>query len=87
MSLALAYSSPAGLEAKTLPVGGKTVLFIGDYSIDSHDFAVLVEYYLQNTDLDRDDPRLQLLECIKSMETKEGFNPPAERLWSPLSSV
>lgn len=79
MSLELSFTKPHPIEAKTypslMPVAGELKRFVqlGDYSIPIDDFCALVEYVLTNTDLDQDDPRLDLVEKIKHLKVVDGF--------------
>jgi hypothetical protein len=47
---------------------------VGDYYIQADEFAELVMYYLTNTDLSEDDPRLGLMKRIRRLENATGFN-------------
>lgn len=79
MSLELSYTKPFPIIAKTLPMfmpvadGLKKFVQLGDYSIPMDEFCILVEYVLTNTDLDPDDPRLELVNKIKHIRIVDGF--------------
>lgn len=83
MSLELSNSYPDKLSVKThavhLPVTGrgddrKQIVLLGDYEIPMEDFCELALYVLTNTDLDPNDPRLQLVNRVKSLRVIDGFN-------------
>jgi hypothetical protein len=57
----------------------KTV-FLGDYEISIEDFVCMVKYFMTNTDIYSGDPRLELLEWMKSLTEVDGFNPKGKRL-------
>jgi len=77
MSLQLANSQPP-IEAKTFGPGiqmfgmSDAVLLV-DYKIPIDDFCCLVEYVLTNTDVRPDDPRLKLVELIKTAHLVKGW--------------
>lgn len=81
MSLILDTSNPPGLEVKTFGFGsmGNTV-HIGDYEISPADFKEMVIYVLTNTDLEPDDPRLELVRVIQAMIPVAGHNPGRDKL-------
>ena len=56
------------------------VVHLGEYEISMKDFLCTAEYVLTNTDLEVDDPRLQFVRCVKSMEIVNGYNPDGKRL-------
>lgn len=71
---------PARLGIKTFGLGIDTI-FLGDYEISLEDFLFAAHYVLTNTDLEGpEDPRLQFLKCIRSMEEVEGYMKGAKRL-------
>lgn len=83
MSIELSLSYPKGLSAKTqgvkLPVTGrgherKQLLMLGDYEIPMEDFCELALYVLTNTDLDKDDPRVALVDRVRAMKVVDGYN-------------
>jgi hypothetical protein len=76
MSLVL-EDSPSGtgkILAKTFDAS-KVLLHGQENSleIDSKDFCVLVLYFLTNTDLVENDPRLDLIEKVKSLKQIPGY--------------
>ena len=72
MSLCLNRGTkPEGLEIKMFPMGGQVVL-LGDYEITMEDFLIAVHYVLTNTNLTEGDPRLQFVECVRSMQVTKG---------------
>lgn len=78
MSLVLSNSKPDGLTAKTFgdlcrSNSGEQVVIIGDYVIPMSDFVVLVMYVLTNSELDENDPRLQLVAQVKNMGVVPDF--------------
>ena len=48
--------------------------------VSFEDFCYLVEYFMENTDLVEDDPRLLLLEKLKKMKIIDGWNKGKKRL-------
>jgi hypothetical protein len=82
MSLTLDLGTkPAGLAIKTYGFGpmGQTV-YLGDYEISLKDFLIATEYVLTNTDLDPDDPRLEFVKAVGSMQETDGYNKGGKRL-------
>jgi len=79
MSIALHNSKPEGLVARSPGIGSPSIIYIGDYEIPMNDFADLVCHVFTNTDIVRDDPRLELKRKIASLELKEGFNEGSKR--------
>ena len=65
-------TNPDGLTAKTMGVGDE-VVFLGDYQISMEDFLILAHYVLTNSNLTKDDPRLQFVESVRNMEVVEGY--------------
>lgn len=47
---------------------GNDFMSLGEYDISYEDFCCLIHYFLTNTDLEKDDPRLVLMKRIKSMK-------------------
>ncbi|MFH1170672.1 MAG: hypothetical protein V1704_03900 [Candidatus Vogelbacteria bacterium] len=89
MSLCLNMGTrPAGLEVKTYGFGsmGNTV-HLGDYEISLEDFLIATQYVLTNTDLVPNDPRLQFVKCVQSMEEVRGHNPNGKHLESPVPPI
>lgn len=82
MSLILNMGTkPYGLRVKTFGFGSRlNTVYLGDYEISLEDFLVAAEYVLTNTDLEPNDPRLQFVERVKSMEEVDGYNPGRKRL-------
>jgi hypothetical protein len=74
MSLTLSYSKPQDLDVKTLGLPGCNVVLLGDYQIPMEDFCEMVKYVLTNTDLEPEDPRLELLEFVKGLKPVDGWN-------------
>lgn len=78
MSLELSFTKPK-VTVMTPPTymyterGPCKVILLGEYEIPLDDFCKLVEYVLTNTDLDANDPRLELVDKIKRMEIVDGF--------------
>ena len=70
MSLSLDLGTkPDGLEIKTYGFDGmRNVVHIGSYEISIIDFLYAAHYVLTNTALEPNDPRLQFVKCVKSME-------------------
>ena len=84
MSLTLSNSNPAFLVARSLSFGNlKGIVTIGEYKIPMKDFVELIYYVLTNTDLEEDDPRLNLLERIKLLEKTDGWNKGRKKLSLP----
>jgi hypothetical protein len=94
MSLELSGSLPI-ITAKSFFVGGGVELYGDkiDIQIPLSDFCALIEYVLENTDLERDipeiqngitvltdDPRIALIEKIRNAKVVKGFNPNRTRL-------
>jgi len=74
MSLRLAMGTkPLNLEIKTSGLT-PTVVFLGDYEISLEDWIEATMYVLTNTDLEKDDPRLQFLDRVKRLKVVTGFN-------------
>ncbi|MCK5466074.1 hypothetical protein KAI56_01065 [Candidatus Parcubacteria bacterium] len=72
-----------GLEVKTFgfEFGDKDgIINFGDHEIPIKSFLVAVEYVLENSELIENDPRLEFIECIKSMEIVDGFDSGRKRL-------
>lgn len=65
-------TKPKNLEVKTWGLGSD-VVFFGDYEISIEDFLIAAHYVLTNTNLSKNDPRLQFVECVRSMQVTEGF--------------
>ena len=77
---------PAELWIKSLGMKhSPTVVCISKYKIPIKDFLDIVEYVMTNTDLTHDDPRLQFLKVIESMEKVQGYNPGAKHLQNSIS--
>lgn len=70
-------TKPEGLPVKTfgIPGGinGKDVVFLGDYEISIEDFLIAAHYVLTNSNLTENDPRLQFVECVRSMQMVKGY--------------
>ena len=62
-------TKPDGLPIKS----GFGKILIGDYQLTMEDFAAMVRYVIRNTDLQEDDPRIELVEQIKKLRIVEGF--------------
>ena len=75
MSLSLDQGTkPEGLEVKTWGVVGlKSVVHLGDYEISMADFLSVAQYVLTNTNLDPNDPRLEFVKWVKSLEQVKGY--------------
>jgi hypothetical protein len=81
MFLVLAQGTkPLGLEVKTGMPGTLPDVRLGDYEISMSDFCEAVLYVLTNTNLEPNDPRLYLVEKIKSMKEVESYNGRGKRL-------
>lgn len=82
MSLILDGSNPI-ISAQSCSFGNlKGVVVIGEYEIPMEDFGRLVYYVFTNTDLEENDPRLNLLGRIKLLEITDGWNKGGKRLSS-----
>lgn len=81
MSMELSHSAPK-VTAFTMPDGDITNLCTRGISIDipMKDFVLLVQYVLTNTDLNKDDPRLALVEAIMETAVINGYNEGHKRL-------
>jgi hypothetical protein len=81
MSLELSYSDPK-ITAKTNFFENTVMLYHpgSEISISMTDFCYLVEYVLENTDLFKDDPRLELVEKIKKFKIVPGYNHGGSRI-------
>lgn len=55
-------------------------VIIGGKTIGLSDFAKLVVYFLQNADIQPDDPRLELIEMCRPAVIGEGWNPGGKRI-------
>jgi hypothetical protein len=53
---------------------------VGDYYVNTSDFAELVMYFFTNTDLETGDIRNVLLDRIKRLHMTDGYNPGNVRL-------
>lgn len=73
-------SKPDGLEAKTFGLHGDFTVFIGEYELSMEDLFILTHYVLTNGDLQKDDPRRQFIDCIRSMREVEGHNAAISRM-------
>lgn len=89
MSLSLNLGTrPAGVEIKTFGFGSmEGIVHLGGYEISMADFLMAVAYVLTNTDLKPGDPRLQFMECVRSMKVVDGYNPNTKRLESSVPPV
>jgi len=67
-------TDPKGLEVKTYGLTSLPHVRIGDYEVSMKDFCYMVEYVMTNTDLEPDDPRIELKKSIGSMHLVAGFN-------------
>ena len=67
-------TDPKGLEVKTYGLESMPHVRIGDYEISMKDFRYMVEYVMTNTDLEKNDPRIDLKESITSMNLVNGYN-------------
>lgn len=63
---------PDGLPVRTLPIS-ENLVFLGDYEISLEDFLIAAHYVLTNSNLKKDDPRLQFVECVRSMTIVDGY--------------
>jgi len=62
---------------------GKPGVFLkipGFATIPAEEFCKIVEYFLTNYDLVKDDPRLKLVEFVKGLQEVEGYNDGRRRL-------
>jgi hypothetical protein len=78
MSMTLFNSG--GIDCKSFSKGnGKGLMDnqirVGDYCIDTSDFAELVMYFFTNTDLEDLDIRYKLAHRIRELTGSVGFNP------------
>lgn len=88
MSLLLEQNTkPAGVEVKTsfgnrVWLGTRPGNFIGDAEIDMSmdDFCAVVEYVMTNTNLDPEDPRLELQKRICALRVVTGWGDDGKRL-------
>lgn len=72
MSIRLSNTLPPDTTAKALDDAAGTVL-VGDLEIPASDFCELVRYFLSNTNLRDDDPRLLLVEQIRTTGFSDGW--------------
>ena len=84
MSLQLSHSSPQVI-AKSGIYGSSLVLYDPDhakpdYFLTAEDVCHLIQYFLENTDLEEGDPRFSLIEKIKNFKIVEGWNPDRKRI-------
>ena len=86
MTLALENGTkPDGLQTKVHDLfGNKDIVMIGDYTLSMEDFLSLAAYALNNTDLKKDDPRLQFVEHVRNMEVVEGWDEGGKKLLSKV---
>ena len=72
-------SSPDGMVAQTLHGGNRLIIShaqtMAPIVLSAVDMAYLVRYWLTNTDLVPDDPRVALVEEIKGYQQLPGHNP------------
>ncbi len=92
MSLALNLGTkPEGLEIKTwgdmLGPDPLQTIHLGEYEISMVDFLYAAAYVLTNTNLEKNDPRLQFVEYIRAMKVIEGYHPGGKRLKSDVPPV
>jgi hypothetical protein len=90
MSLILAYSIPKVIcKTGTPSVKNGRILVDNnlnisheniDIDINQEDFCALISYFLTNTDLVENDPRLELVKAIKKYKIKEGYNKNNKRI-------
>lgn len=66
-----------GVDVKTHVTG---CVVLGDKTISMTDFAEIVLYVMTNTDLEVNDPRLELIEGIKSLKITDGYHYDSRRL-------
>ena len=59
----------------------ETHVRVGDCYLTMEDFCYLVVYALTNSDLQRDDCRLHLIDTIKKLQPVEGWNEGKKKLW------
>ncbi len=50
------------------------MVFIGEYEVSMEDFSAMVLYVLTNTDLEENDPRIELVKNIKNLMITTGWN-------------
>ncbi len=60
---------------------------IGSETVGVKDFCMLVHYVLTNMDLAPNDPRRQLVDCVRAMREEDGFNVGGKRLESNLRPI
>jgi hypothetical protein len=77
MSLVLAHSEPSGTEIKTLDA---QTVYLGPLEISMSDFACAVIYVLTNTNLEENDPRVELVRAVKRLVEVDGFGHSGKRL-------
>lgn len=70
MSLILSDAKPSNLQIKTWGTGPEEIVYLGEYKIPIKDFLCAACYVLTNTDLRKNDPRLQFKKCVRSMRVK-----------------
>lgn len=92
MSLILSYSKPSGIEVKTWgeirkDERGKQIVDFGSFmspiiEIPMDDFVKMVEYVLTNSKLEKNDPRIYLIERIQKLKITKNEEPgwPGTRL-------
>ena len=72
MSLELSKSN---VDCKSYPIEIlEGYIKIGNEEIDPLDFCELVMYYMENTDLYPNDPRLNLIKRIENLHVIDGFS-------------
>lgn len=76
MSLLLNIDTDPPVRAKSL----EKMVFIADHAVGMEDFCELVKYVLTNADLVKNDPRLELVEKMRSLIFVEGYNPGGRRM-------
>ena len=71
MSLTLdCGTNPPGLRTKTF----NDFVQIGEYNLSLHDFLILAEYVLTNTDLAENDPRLPFIAKVSEFSIVKGWS-------------
>lgn len=80
-----------GLEIKTHGIlfGGNDLVILSGrkfiLEISVEDFLFAAHYVLTNTDLRKNDPRIQFVRCIKKMKRVSGWNENNRRFKSPIN--
>ncbi len=81
MPLKLGLGTKPALEVKTYGSGPRAnTVDLGMYEISMEDFAAMVIYVLTNAELGPDDPRLELVRRVRTMQVIDGYTLGKRRL-------